>query len=171
MHVILNFTHTATVNYEEGTFIDGTLYENQVVRYQLAISQLGVTIQVCAISGTIDVYGSASHPNPNSVLNDFQLKLHCEGCQDHDKCENITRVPQNNRRKRSLSDEEGNNHPTIYISITGLAKVNHFVLNSTEGIVTMKTVVHETTTNTIRDTPDGKTVRIHVGVHREHILQ
>ena len=159
MHLILNFTHTATVNYEEGTFIDGTLYEKQVVRYQLAISQLGVTIQVCAISGTIDVYGSASHPNPNSVLNDFHLKLYCEGCHDNDTCQNVTQGSGSNRRKRSLSDEEGNNHSTIYISITGLAKVNHFVLNSTEGIA-----IHEKTTSTYTtDAPEGKTIAcIHV---------
>ena len=57
-HVI--HMHAETVRYEEGEFIDGTLSENEIIRHNLSLPFIGITIQLCVKSGQIVVYGSGT---------------------------------------------------------------------------------------------------------------
>ena len=58
-------------------FTDGSLNRNEVIRYNLSVPEIGITVQVCAEGGQIAVYGSVTYQNPNSALNDFQLVVDC----------------------------------------------------------------------------------------------
>ena len=56
--------------------INGTLNQNESVRYHFPIPVAGITVRVCISVGRVVVYGSFSVPNPNSAFYDWSLELH-----------------------------------------------------------------------------------------------
>ena len=128
--------HAETVRYEEGEFIEGTLSEDKIIRYNLSLPSIGITIQVCVKYGQMVLYGSGIYHDPNSALNDFYLEFNDTHCKDCIDCQELfinTRQPGNNWLKRS-------NEPaittTVYMTFEGRADMSHFIMNSTEGDVT-----------------------------------
>ena len=170
----------ATVRYDEGELIDGTLSESQTVRYKLTLPLLGVTIQVCVESGHVVVYGSASYPNPNSALNDFQLVLVCEDCQKEDSCKDVyvppVVKPGNSSNARSKRSHSSGNETSVYISVVGMAAESKFTMNSTKGDVTVPTSddnstgTSSTTTNAPASKNIGIIAYVYIGMYSLSII-
>ena len=58
--------------------MNGTLDQNETVRYHFKIPVAGITVRVCISVGHVVVYGSFSVPNPNSAFYDFLLEFESE---------------------------------------------------------------------------------------------
>ena len=58
--------------------MNGTLDQNETVRYHFQIPVAGITVRVCISVGHVVVYGSFSVPNPNSAFYDFLLEFESE---------------------------------------------------------------------------------------------
>ena len=55
--------------------MNGTLDEDESVRYHFPIPVVGITVRICVSGGHVIVYGSVSVPNPNSAFYDWLLDL------------------------------------------------------------------------------------------------
>ena len=123
-------SHTVAVNISNEGMINETL-ESEVIHYVLTIPYLGVTIQVCAIDGIVQVYGSVTYSNPNSALNNCSLLL------DNTECQNVYIPPNKNSTpghvKRSVEYQTSTEN-VLYITVEGASIGNNsFTMNMTEG--------------------------------------
>ena len=71
--ILLFSTVSVPANTDEE--MNGTLDQNETVRYHFPIPVIGITVEVCIIVGHVVVYGSVSVPNPNSAFYDWLLEL------------------------------------------------------------------------------------------------
>ena len=116
--------------------MNGTLDQNETVRYNLQIPVIGVTVEVCASAGRIVVYGSTSDSNPNSAFYEFFLQVVYE--DDTEQCDHMfyksdTLPPTSSLEKRNEGVPQ-NETMTLYLSVVGKDKENSFVhLKSTAG--------------------------------------
>ena len=69
---------TATLPADTDEELNGTLDQNETVRYHFQIPVVGITVRVCISVGHVVVYGSFSVPNPNSAFYDFILEFGSE---------------------------------------------------------------------------------------------
>ena len=121
----------------ETNFINGDLQRGEVIRYNLLVPGVGITVKVCVNSGGVHMYGSFSYSAPSSVLNDFLLELDCYGSGGWScSCQEVyvdrgTPSGKDNRVRREVTTTE------LYITIEGDmgSSRNAFVLNITEGDV------------------------------------
>ena len=58
--------------------MNGTLDQNETVRYHFQVPVAGITVRVCITVGHVVVYGSFTVPNPNSAFYDFLLEFEAE---------------------------------------------------------------------------------------------
>ena len=96
-------THTtASILTDIGDHINGTLDQNETVRYNLQIPVIGVTVEVCVSAGRIVLYGSASDHNPNSAFYEFFLQV----VYDNDtlQCDHMFYKPPTSSLNMYLSD-------------------------------------------------------------------
>jgi hypothetical protein len=79
----------ATLPADTDEEMNGTLDQNETVRYHYQIPVAGITLRVCISVGHVVVYGSFSVPNPNSAFYDFVLEFGSESnTSDTETCRN-----------------------------------------------------------------------------------
>ena len=166
--------------------MNGTLDEDESVRYHFQVPIAGITLDVCVSGGHVIVYGSVSVPNPNSAFYDWMIEVEFDKNDNRtEQCDNIffdpdkipTKAPPTNppisqthaspTSSSQTSSSSGSSttatsthtslsvspspppssggttdstvvqmtNLTIYISVIGKHKENHFALNSTVGDV------------------------------------
>ena len=117
--------------------IDEHLNGDEVVRYNLLVPGVGITVQFCVTDGKVYMYGSVSYSTPNSALNDFMLVFNCSSRYDNENCScgeefigEETWSGKKKVRREAVTTE-------LYITIEGDmgSSRNAFVLNVTEGDV------------------------------------
>ena len=82
-------TFAATLPADTDEEMNGTLDQNETVRYHYQIPVAGITLRVCISVGHVVVYGSFSVPNPNSAFYDFVLEFGSESnTSDTETCRN-----------------------------------------------------------------------------------
>ena len=82
-------TSAATLPADTDEEMNGTLDQNETVRYHYQIPVAGITLRVCISVGHVVVYGSFSVPNPNSAFYDFVLEFGSEtNTSDTEICRN-----------------------------------------------------------------------------------
>ena len=127
-------------------FIDGSLNRNEIIRYNLFVPKIGITVQVCAEGGQIAVYGSVTYQNPNSALNDFQLVVDCTTSTNKNCSCGIVFVPSKLQKlhyDRTVKREA--TATVVYITVEGTddSRENVFVMNATDGDVPTDCVGNE----------------------------
>lgn len=74
--------------------MNGTLDQNETVRYQFPVPVIGITVKVCVSVGHVIVYGSVSIPSPNSAFYDWLLELEFQQYDNEAEiCKNVFFVP------------------------------------------------------------------------------
>ena len=127
-------------------FIDGSLNRNEIIRYNLSVPEIGITVQVCAEGGQIAVYGSVTYQNPNSALNDFQLVVDCTTSTNKNCSCGKVFVPSKLQKlhyDRTVKREA--TATVVYITVEGTddSRENVFVMNATDGDVPTDCVGNE----------------------------
>lgn len=142
--------------------MNGTLDQNETVRYHFPIPVIGITVEVCTTVGHVIVYGSVSVPNPNSAFYDWFLELeHTLDDSQTEFCKSIffdisTTSPTDNSDvslpipdaptltvtpQPSVVPGTGSTPPdsgeltgqVLYLAVVGKLNKNNFVLNATAG--------------------------------------
>ena len=127
-------------------FIDGSLNRNEIIRYNLSVPKIGITVQVCAEGGQIAVYGSVTYQNPNSALNDFQLVVDCTTSTNKNCSCGKVFVPSKLQKlhyDRTVKREA--TATVVYITVEGTddSRENVFIMNATDGDVPTDCVGNE----------------------------
>ena len=130
---IAHSPHTASIPTHVNDELNGTLDQNETVRYNLQIPVNGVTVEVCADTGHIVVYGSSSVPNPNSAFYEFFLQVYGNGPEP---CDHVfyepTVSPISSSDHQMLRRETETSR--LFLSVIGKAEENTFVhLKTTPG--------------------------------------
>ena len=81
-----SFPHTVSIPACIDKEMNGTLHQDQTVRYNFPVPVTGITVKVCISVGHVIVYGSVSVPNPNSAFYDWLLELDFNGMTETCKC-------------------------------------------------------------------------------------
>ena len=170
--------------------MNGTLDQNETVRYHFQIPVAGITVRVCISVGHVVVYGSFSVPNPNSAFYDFLLEFESEtsnseseNCQstfiDPDKIppspsspniqSSSTHAPSSDSRPPTTSlapqptvvpNDIDLTDRVVFLSVVGGAGENNFVLNGSVGD-TYPTPPDAIQTTTIPTIPTTTTTVVH----------
>ena len=105
--------------------MNGTLDEDESVRYHFPIPVVGITVRICVSGGHVIVYGSVSVPNPNSAFYDWLLDLeYGDRNNETEICDNVfvdpskiptkappTGPPTSQSSRASPSTPSTHNHP------------------------------------------------------------
>ena len=130
MIFILVLLYAASVHRECDEELNYTLGSNETFRYNLAIG-FGITLNICIMEGEIEIYGTTLITNPSKVFNEWHLQLVKSEGDNDTVCDSLSidagtqsDTTSKIRRRRDSEDK------TLYISVTGRASSNVFVVNS-----------------------------------------
>lgn len=106
----------------------GAIEGNTTVRLSYsAPADEGITLRLCAHTGTLVLYASTTIPNPSSALYDWRIEV--EAVPHYVACSatffNLT----------VLAEDGSGRMITLFISLKGEALMNNFTLNSNDGFV------------------------------------
>ena len=138
--------HTASVHKEWDEVLNASLGPHETFRYNLVIG-FGIALNICIMKGQIDIYATIFIPNPSKVFNEWHLQL--EESENDTVCKTLQMETGEDseaarRRRRQLPASAYKN---LYISVTGGAAENVFVVNTSTLVETDDTTPDNSTTN------------------------
>lgn len=125
-----NFHTVVTIPIDVGVQ-SGTPALGGIVRYELQLTEEGVTVEVCVRVGSVIVYASYSIPNPNEAIYDFRFEI---VSMEEPLCADVFVPPETDTdsgiTKRQAIEEIDS---TLFVALVGAAEQNEFFLNVSQG--------------------------------------
>ena len=126
--------------------LNASLGPHETFRYNLVIG-FGIALNICIMKGQIDIYATIFIPNPSKVFNEWHLQL--EESENDTVCKTLQMETGEDseaarRRRRQLA---ASTYKNLYISVTGGAAENVFVVNTSTLVETDDTTPDNSTTN------------------------
>ena len=91
--------------------MNGTLDEDESIRYHFPIPVAGITIHLCVSSGHVVIYGSVTIPNPNSAFYDWMVEVDFGGVTNETEiCDNIFVNPDKIPTKTPPTSSKSESH-------------------------------------------------------------
>ena len=103
--------------------MNGTLDQDESIRYHFPIPVAGITIHLCVSSGHVVIYGSVTIPNPNSAFYDWMVEVDFGGATNETEiCDNFYVNPDKIQTKTPPASSNSESHsPTTQATATSLS--------------------------------------------------